>query len=164
MSKLTTNPRYHSFAMEKVSIDELDNEPRVADVQKHATEPLGLSDMALNYYELAPGESFSGGMHTHMDQEEVFYVIDGTATFQTPEDDYEVGPDEVVRFGPGEYQEGRNESDDRVRALALGAPKGMGETRAKLPCAECGADYHVTEVDESGVTLTCPDCGNVVEM
>ena len=51
-----------------------------------------------------------------------------------------------------------------LRALAMGAPQGMGETRAKVPCAECGADYHVTEVDEEGVTLTCPDCGNVVEM
>ena len=46
----------------------------------------------------------------------------------------------------------------------MGAPQGMGETRAKVPCAECGADYHVTEVGDDGVTLTCPDCGNVVEM
>lgn len=150
--------------MQKVSIDELENDPRVADVQKHATDPLNLSDMALNYYELEPGDSFSGGLHTHMGQEEVFYVMDGTATFQTEDGSHEVGPDEVIRFAPGEYQEGRNESDDRIRALALGAPQGMGETRAKLPCSECGADYHETEVGEDGVTLTCPDCGNVVEM
>ena len=150
--------------MEKVSIDDLENDPRVADVQKHATGPLGLSDMALNYYELEPGESFSGGMHTHMDQEEVFYVIEGTATFETPDGAHEVGPDGAVRFAPGEYQEGKNEGDDRVCALAMGAPQGMGETRAKVPCAECGADYHVAEVGDDGVTLTCPDCGNVVEM
>ncbi len=150
--------------MEKVAIDDLANEPRVADVQKHATEQLALSDMALNYYELEPGESFSGGMHTHMDQEEVFYVMEGTATFETPADTHEVGPDEVIRFAPGEYQEGKNEGDDRIRALAFGAPREMGETRAKLPCRECGADYHETEVHEDGVTLTCPDCGNAVEM
>ncbi|WP_254838148.1 cupin domain-containing protein [Natronomonas marina] len=150
--------------MEKVAIDDLENDPRVADVQKHATGPLGLSDMALNYYELEPGDSFSGGIHTHMDQEEVFYVMEGTATFETPEDTHEVGPDEVVRFAPGEYQEGRNDGDDRVRALAMGAPQGMGETRTKLPCRACGADYHVTDVDGEDVTLTCPDCGNVVEV
>ncbi|MFQ3320828.1 MAG: putative cupin superfamily protein [Natronomonas sp.] len=150
--------------MQKVSIDELDNDPRVADVQKHLSDPLTLADMAMNYYELAPGESFSGGMHTHMNQEEIFYIIEGTATFQMEEGTREVGPNEVIRFAPGEYQEGRNESDDRIRAMALGAPSEMGETRALVPCSECGADYHVTEVDESGVTLTCPDCGNVLEM
>ena len=149
--------------MEKISIDDLDNHPRVADVQKHATDALGLAEMALNYHELEPGESFSGGMHTHMNQEEVFYILEGTATFRTPDGDHEVGADEAVRFAPGEYQEGRNGSDNRVRALAMGAPQGMGETRAKVPCGECGAEYHVTEVDETGVTMTCPDCGNVVE-
>jgi uncharacterized cupin superfamily protein len=150
--------------MQRVSVDDADNHPRVADVQKHLTEPLSLGDMALNYYELEPGESFSGGLHTHMDQEELFYVMDGTATFETEEGAVEVGDDEAIRFAPGEYQEGKNESDERVRALAMGAPQGMGETRAKFPCRECGADYHVTDVGAEEVTLTCPDCGNVVEM
>jgi len=150
--------------MEQVDIDGLENHPRVADVQKHLTNPLELADMALNYYELEPGESFSGGLHTHMNQEEIFYVIEGTATFDTPEDSHEVGANEIVRFAPGEYQEGKNESDGRVRALALGAPQEAGETRTALPCSECGADYHTAEVTDDGVILTCPDCENVVEM
>jgi len=150
--------------MEKVSIDSLDNDPRVADVQKHATAPLNLSDMAMNYYELEPGDSFSGGLHTHMNQEEVFYVIEGTATFETKEGAVEVESDEVVRFAPGEYQEGKNESDGRIRALAMGAPQDDGEVRAAVPCQECGADYHVSHVDEEGVTLECPDCGNVLDI
>jgi mannose-6-phosphate isomerase-like protein (cupin superfamily) len=149
--------------MEKVSIDDLENDPRVADVQKHATGALDLADMAMNYYELEPGDSFSGGLHTHMNQEEVFYVIEGTATFETKGDDVEVGADEVVRFAPGEYQEGKNESDGRVRALAMGAPQDDGETRAAIPCQECGADYHVATVTESGVDLECPDCGSALE-
>lgn len=149
--------------MERVSTDDVQNEPRVADVQKHLTEPLGLSDMAMNYYELEPGDSFSGGLHTHMDQEEIFYVIEGEATFETMDETVTVGPHEVVRFAPGEYQEGKNESDERVVALALGAPQEMGETRSAMPCGECGADYHVAEVHDEGVTLTCPDCGNVIE-
>lgn len=150
--------------MEKVSIDDLDNDPRVAAVQKHATASLSLGDMAMNYYELEPGDSFSGGLHTHMNQEEVFYVIEGTATFETMDGAVEVGADEVVRFAPGEYQEGKNESNSSVRALAMGAPQDAGETRSALPCEECGADYHTAVVDESGVTLECPDCEAVVEM
>lgn len=40
----------------------------------------------------------------------------------------------------------------------------MGETRAKFPCRECGANSHVTEVGDGGMKLTCSDCGNVIEM
>jgi uncharacterized cupin superfamily protein len=150
--------------MERVSVDDLENEPRVADVQKHLTDPLNLSDMAINYYELAPGDSFSGGLHTHMNQEEIFYVIEGEATFETMDDEVTVGAGEVVRFAPGEYQEGKNEGDDRIVALALGAPQEAGETRVPLPCGECGdADFHVADVGADGVTLSCPECGNEVE-
>lgn len=150
--------------MEKVTVDELENEPRVADVTKHLTEPLGLRDVAINYFELTPGESFSGGLHTHTNQEEIFYIIEGEATFEMLDDELSVGPGEVVRFAPGEYQEGTNEGDDgRVVALALGAPREMGETRAPLPCGECGdADYHVADVEPDGVTLSCPECNSEI--
>ena len=120
--------------------------------------------MALNYYELEPGDSFSGGLHTHMNQEEVFLVMEGTATFQTKDDAVEVGENEIVRFASGEYQEGRNDGDERVRAVAMGAPQEDGETRTALPCQECGAEYHVAEVTADGVELTCPECGNELEM
>jgi len=36
----------------------------------------------MNYVELAPGDAFPGGLHTHGDQEEVFYVLSGIATFE----------------------------------------------------------------------------------
>lgn len=147
-------------AMERVSTDAVENEPRVATVQKHLTEPLGLSDMAINYYELEPGDSFSGGLHTHTEQEEIFYIIEGEATFQTVDDSVTVGPGEAIRFAPGEYQEGKNDGDDSIVALAFGAPQEMGETRSALPCDECGAEYHVVDVGTTSVTLTCPDCGN----
>jgi mannose-6-phosphate isomerase-like protein (cupin superfamily) len=150
--------------MEKASVDDPDSSARTADVQAGLSDPLNLSDMAMNYYELAPGDSFSGGLHTHMNQEEIFYVIEGTATFQTPEDSIEVEADEAIRFAPGEYQEGKNEGDERVRALALGAPKDQGETRSALPCENCGADYHEVHMDGEGFTLVCPDCGNELEV
>ncbi len=149
--------------MEHVSVDGPENHPRTADVQTHLSDPLGLSDMAINYFELAPGDSLSGGLHTHMEQEEVFYVIEGTATFETMDGSTEVAAGEIVRFAPGEYQEGKNESDERVRVLAMGAPQEDGEVRVPVPCQDCGADYHVTEVTADGVLLTCPDCGNSFE-
>lgn len=146
--------------MEKTRLPELENEPRPPAVRKHATAPLNLSDVALNYYELEPGDSISGGLHTHMKQEEVFYIVEGTATFDTMDDTIEVGEDAIIRFAPGEYQEARNESENRVRAIAIGAPQEMGETRSAVSCRECGADYHTVEPSKDHVTLICPDCGN----
>ncbi|MFB6165069.1 MAG: cupin domain-containing protein [Haloarculaceae archaeon] len=151
--------------MERVVVDDLENEPRVAAVQKHLSDPLGLTDMAANYYELEPGDSFSGGLHTHTNQEEVFYVIEGTATFETMDDEVTVGAGEAVRFAPGEYQEGTNAGDERVVALALGAPADPGETRVPMACRECDeAEYHRVDVSAEGVTLSCPACGNELAM
>lgn len=150
--------------MEHVSVDEPANQARTADVMRGLTDPLSLSDVAVNYFELGPGDSLSGGLHTHTNQEELFYVIDGTATFETVDETVEVGSDEMIRFAAGEYQEGRNESDGRVSVLAIGAPQEDGEVRSRVPCRECGADYHVTEVGEDGFTLICPDCGNELDV
>jgi len=102
--------------MEKVDIDDVDSKfmgDENVD-RRGLTDELDASDLAINYYRLEPGQSFSGGMHTHMDQEEVFYVVEGTATFETPEDEVDVGPDEAIRFAPGDYQTGRNETDGDV--------------------------------------------------
>lgn len=145
--------------MDSATVDDLENQARAAAITKRLTGELGLEHGALNYYELAPGDSFSENLHTHMDQEETFYVIEGTATFETESDQITVGPHEAVRFAPGEYQQGRNEGDERVIALALGTPQGMGETRTRLPCSQCGeADYHEVIIEESGFTLSCPNC------
>lgn len=146
--------------MNQVSLEDLENRPIAADVTKRATGPLSLSNMAINYYELAPGDVFSTGMHTHMNQEEVFLVLEGTSTFETEDGIIEVGPHEVIRFAPGEYQQGRNEGDERVRAVGFGAPREMGETRTPLTCRECGAEYHTVDTNPENMVLNCPECGN----
>jgi len=150
--------------MEKASVGSLENHSRSSEVRKFMTDALNLEDLSMNYFELKPGESFSGGMHTHMNQEETFFVIEGKATFKTRDGEVKVGENEAVRFAPGEYQEGRNEGDERIRALALGTPQEQGETRTRFPCGECGAEYHEVEITEEGILLTCPDCGNEMEM
>lgn len=50
---------------------------------RHLTGPLGVTDLAINYYELKPGDSFAFASHDHETQEEVFYIQSGTATFET---------------------------------------------------------------------------------
>src|SRR6056297_3880941 len=98
--------------MEKVRIEDVEARASgPADVKRPLTSVLGATDLAVNYYELAPGDSFAFGYHAHSDQEEVFYVQSGTVTFETEEGPVEVSAGELVRFAPGEYQRGVNEAE-----------------------------------------------------
>lgn len=150
--------------MRKTSLDELETRMGPADVQLPLTDALGLANAALNYYELAPGDSFAYGFHAHEDQEELFYVQSGTVTFRTVDGDVPVSAGEFARFGPAEYQRGVNEGDERVVAVALGAPREAGETELLRECADCGGDTpHEVELadDSSEVVARCEECGAV---
>lgn len=156
--------------MEKISVEDVEPNTISGDVDRRDfANPLGASDVAINQYTLQPGKSFSSVLHTHLDQEEIFYVIEGEATFETaaePDAETEtvtVGSGEVIRFAPGEYQEGRNESDDEVVALALGAPKNSTESRVARTCPSCGSPAMDIGTSEDGWVLECPDCDETAE-
>ncbi len=162
----------HVHAMKRVALDEIRNEPnplRVHEVRKPVSKVLGTADFAMNYFELAPGESFSGGLHTHHDQEEVFYVQEGTATFEVREgiddetEEVEVGPGAAIRFEPGEFQRGSNRGEERVVGLAVGAPgasHGWDEIESIVYCPECEEETgHGVALADGGFDLTCNGCG-----
>ena len=148
--------------MKKVRIAEVRSWLGPADVKRPLTDALGATDVSLNYFELAPDDSFAFGYHAHADQEEVFYVQSGTVTFETEDGEAEVGSGEVVRFAPGEYQRGINLGDDRVVALALGAPQEGGDLDMRRECPDCGErtsnDIERAE-DGDGLVTRCEDCG-----
>mgnify|MGYP000025699466 FL=1 len=149
--------------MKRVSVDDVENSIQPAAVMRPLTDALGLTDMAINYYELEPGDSFAFAYHSHEVQEEAFYVISGTATFDTADGPVDVGPDEIVRFDRGEFQRGWNRGDEPVRALALGAPLEYG-TQVKLRyCEACDAetdtDLSGAADDEDAVVAHCVECG-----
>lgn len=156
--------------MEKITVDDVEKQSTGGDLDRRGlTDPLGMEDFAMNYYALEPGEAFAGGLHTHLDQEEVFYVVDGTATFETKSDTdeesetVEVGSHEAVRFAPGEFQQGRNEGDERVVALALGAPTPSTDVRVPQACPECGeSDVLAVAFEDGEMGLECPECGTEV--
>lgn len=148
--------------MEHVDIEELDDWMGPATVKRPLGKALGTEDMALNYYELAPGDSFAFGYHAHGNQEEVFYVLEGTVTFETEDGEIEVGAGEAIYFAAGEFQRGTNDGDDHVRALAVGAPADSGELTLLRECEECGErtehDIRPTE-DKSALVTICAECG-----
>ncbi|WP_436345886.1 cupin domain-containing protein [Natronorubrum sp. FCH18a] len=164
--------------MNYVTIGDL--EPRPYDDELHAdrrplSEPLGAEHVAITRYVLEPGERFSGSVHAHFDQEEVFVVLEGEATFEaSPNDDdrdgrpteITVGENEAIRFAPGEFQSGRNDGEERVVALALGAPRDTEDIRiSRIPvlddrdvsCPDCEADHmRISRSDDAD--FECPDC------
>lgn len=155
--------------METIDLDGLDPQSKPMNSDS-VTDPLEATDFAMNYYVLDPGEEFTGGLHAHLDQEEVFVILEGEATFEvqeSPTADSEtvtVGEEQLIRFPPGEYQQGRNESEETVRALALGAPEESTDIRVASPCPACGeSDYLAFAMTEEGAMLDCPDCGESFE-
>lgn len=155
--------------MRRVSIADVEGDPY--DESLHADRrdlgaALGATEMALIRFALAPGERFSGAVHAHPDQEEVFVVLEGEATFVTEHEEVVVGADEAVRFAPGEFQSGGNEADDRLVALAVGAPKEAENVlisriltlEEDVTCPACGRDSLRIAADPDR-ELICPDCG-----
>ncbi|MFD1586666.1 cupin domain-containing protein [Halorientalis brevis] len=148
--------------MERTNVDDVEDRMGPADVKRPVSDALGATDMVLNYYELAPGDSFGFGYHRHADQEEVFYIAQGTVTFETEDGDVTATEGEAVRFEPGEWQLGTNEDDERVIALAMGAPAEMGETEMLRACSDCGGrteqELELTD-DRDAILTICAECG-----
>jgi len=148
--------------MERVTIDDVENDVQPAAVMRTLTEPLGATDVAINYYELEPGDSFAFAYHSHEVQEELFYVQAGTATFETEAGSIEVDAGEIVRFGREEFQRGWNRGDERVIALALGAPLEYGRQVKLRACESCGerTDNRLERIEGGDrVVAVCTRCG-----
>ncbi|MFP4625061.1 MAG: cupin domain-containing protein [Natronomonas sp.] len=148
--------------MQRIDIEDVDDWMGPATVKRPLGEALGTEAMAINYYELDPGESFAFGYHAHEGQEEVFYVIDGEVVFETDDGDLFVGADQAVYVPPGEFQRGFNETDERVRAIAIGAPAESGETTILRVCADCGerTEQEIEPTpDRDALVTICVDCG-----
>ena len=129
-------------------------------VFRNLTGALGTEGLAINHYECAPGETIGDCYHRHREQEEVFYVLDGTATFETEEGDVTAETGELVRFAPGDWQQGSNRGDGPLAVLAVGAPREQGPTDLRRRCAECGKRTDAVLESEDGVEVFyCGECG-----
>jgi mannose-6-phosphate isomerase-like protein (cupin superfamily) len=151
----------------------LSDEGHSATVEKQdLTEELDTSNVALNHYTIPADEGLPGGLHAHLDQEEVFVVLDGVAVFETFEGTETVEAGDAIRFQPGEFQSGRNSGDSALQILAIGAPKETEEVRIPAVCPACGQNsleldfagesltFHCPSCDAQHVPSACPSCGN----
>ncbi|WP_458210088.1 cupin domain-containing protein [Haladaptatus sp. NG-SE-30] len=146
--------------MERISVDDMEPSAHRREITWwRLSEALGTTDVAINRFRLTPGERMSESLHAHMDQEEVFIVVEGELTFETPNNEIPVREREAIRFGPGEFQLGKNEATDDVVVLALGAPPGHEDVRISHTCPECGHDNMRSFLRDEGERLVCPECG-----
>lgn len=146
--------------METVRLDAVESYTRPGKSFIPLSDILDTTGLAINYYEVAPGESIGDCYHRHHEQEEVFYVLSGTATFDIETGDVAVGPNELIRFAPGEWQQGMNRGEDHLRVLALGAPREEGPTDLRRECETCGERTAVARTQtERALVFTCADCG-----
>lgn len=87
-------------------------------------DALGLEKMRVKVWHIEPGEQI--GYHAHSEQEELFYVVEGTFSLKLGRS----GETETVEAGPGTWWAAeplvghghRNVGDDTGIVLAFGAP------------------------------------------
>lgn len=129
-----------------------------ASVRRALSEAGAITGLSINQYRIAPDEGLPAGLHAHMDQEEIFLVTKGTLTFETLEGPVVVSESELIRFAPGEYQSGKNESEIVAEVLAIGAPRETTDIRIPVQCPACGSDSVRLDFDGERVTFVCPTC------
>lgn len=98
-------------------------------------EHLGTREMAVKVWYFEPGEEIP--YHAHEDQEELFYVIDGTFSVKAGRS----GETEIFEATPGDFWAAaqmighghRYTGDDTGVILAIGAGGGLGEPGSQNP-------------------------------
>jgi mannose-6-phosphate isomerase-like protein (cupin superfamily) len=87
---------------------------------------LGVSTFGMNQIVLEPGQR--GRIHRHLNQEEVYLVLDGTLTLLIEGEETELAERELIRIAPRLRRQLVNRGPGRLVLLALGAD---GEHRGR---------------------------------
>jgi len=107
-----------------VPLDEVEPTPDRPCLRRSISETAALENVAVNLYEPAPGEAIPLAYHVHDEQEEVFYVVSGELSVETPEETHVVRSNEALVVEPGSPQRAfvAEDADGPARVLAVGAP------------------------------------------
>lgn len=107
-----------------ITVDELSATPDRPCERRAISAAAELESANINRYDVAPGEQIPLAYHYHDEQEELFYVLSGTLSVETPEGEYTIDADEVFIAEPDSPHRAYNpdEAEETVRVLAIGAP------------------------------------------
>jgi uncharacterized cupin superfamily protein len=104
---------------------DLDPEPDRPSAMRYVSEAADLDNLGLRVYDVAPGEEIPlSGLHYHDEQEEVFYVLEGTLSVETPDREYTVASGRFFVAEPGSPHRAHVLADaaDHARVIGIGAP------------------------------------------
>ena len=89
-------------------------------------DDIGLDSLGINHVTAAPGEQIPLRYHSHEQQEEAFYVVDGELHVETPDETYVVEEGHLFVAEPEHPHRAFNpeEATAPVEVLAVGAPSG----------------------------------------
>lgn len=107
-----------------VDVDAIEPEPDRPSEKRSISDAAGIEQVGVHVYEAAPGEQVPYVYHYHDEQVEVFYVLEGTLSVETPEGAHEVDAGEAFVAEAGSPHRAYNsaDSDGPVRLLAVGGP------------------------------------------
>lgn len=113
---------------------EPDSDDRPADLRR-LTAAAGLSNVAVNRYRATPGQQIPLAYHSHDEQEEAFFVVEGVMHVETPEQTYEVPTGSLFAAAPDSPHRAYNpaDADGPLTVLAIGAPQTEGDAHAYDP-------------------------------
>ncbi|WP_442904970.1 cupin domain-containing protein [Haladaptatus sp. CMSO5] len=113
----------HTKDVPVTDLSEIDELPPDLNIRS-LDDVLGLEKMNAKLWYLEPGEQI--GYHAHSEQEEFYYVIEGTFSLKLgrsgEEEIREVGPGTFFSAGPEIGHGYRNVGDERGVVLAIGTP------------------------------------------
>lgn len=93
--------------------------------RRSITEAVGLANLAVAVYELAPGEQLPRTYHSHAQREEVFHVLEGRLHVETPDEEYVVPGGSVFVADPESPHRAFNPeaASGSARVIGMGAPR-----------------------------------------
>lgn len=124
----------HTIAAREQAKDFMAEYPEFGEMRWY-TEALGCEQVSFSWRSMPAGTGGRGSYgHRHPGQEEVYLVIDGTATFKVGDDVFEAGPRTAVRMTGERFYSVHNDTEDEVELLIL-------STRLEDPPAEKQDDF-----------------------
>lgn len=107
-----------------VDVDEIDPHPDHESDRRSLKDERELEHLGLSRYRARPGEQIPQEYHYHDTQEEVFYVVRGEMTVETPDEEYVVGAHEMFVAEPNSPHRAYNaeDADEELLVIAVGGP------------------------------------------
>jgi mannose-6-phosphate isomerase-like protein (cupin superfamily) len=107
----------YTIATRQDAVDYMAEYPGYGEMRWY-TEAVGAEQVSFSWRSMPPGTGGRGSYgHRHPGQEEVYFVISGTATFKVGEQIFEAGPRSAVRVGGDAFRSVHNDSEAEVELL-----------------------------------------------